>query len=79
MHGVCQPIFNPVFCSSLALDMLFPHLRVGYLVVDVSGTDHFFVMDKTSDTSTATEAFQLRFRRFLGKSITEVCFSVTPL
>ena len=34
-HGVCQPIFNPVFCSSLVLDMLLLHLGVVHLVVDV--------------------------------------------
>ena len=66
---------QPSLCPSLVLDCC---KGLFALLSTFSGADHFFVMDKTPDTSIATEAFQLRFHRFLGKSITEVCFSATP-
>ena len=70
---------QPSLCARLVLNMLSLHLRdVFTLLSTFSGTCHLFVMDKTPDISIAMEAFQLRFRRFLGQSITEFRFSVTP-
>ena len=54
---------QPSLCSSLALDMLFPHPMVVFTLLSTfSGTGHFIVMDKTPDTSIAIEPFSLRFR-----------------
>ena len=57
---------QPNFCPSLVFYMLVVHLGLFILLSTFSGTDDFFVIDKTPYTFIATEVLQLRFRRFLG-------------